>query len=120
MFTIGPDFTHLEQAVLRAIWVTHVADRVALEVQLSTATLLSRENTGVGFYTNFTVGLPNEVIGGERLRHGPAARIDGLERGMGFILWLNEGHANSLEGYTYDESTVDIALDRVAFTIDPP
>ena len=53
------------------------------------------------------------------MRHAPNARIDGLERGMGFILWLNEGYADCLEGYTYDESTAEIAFDRTAFTIDP-
>jgi hypothetical protein len=119
MLSIGPSFTPLEQAVFRAIWTEHLSDRAALEVQLATATVLSRNNTGVGFYTDFSVErIPTAIVGGERLRHGPAAKIDGLERGMDFILWLKEGYADCLEGYTYDESTVEIALDRVGFTID--
>ena|SRR5665213_527951 len=119
MLSIGPSFTPLEQAVFRAIWTEHFTDRAALEVQLATATVLSRKNTGVGFYTDFSVArIPNAIVGGDRLRYGPAAKIDGLERGMGFILWLNEGYADCLEGYTYDESTAEIALVRAGFAID--
>jgi hypothetical protein len=55
------------------------------------------------------------AIGGERLRRGPGARIDGLVDGMGFILWFKEGYADCLEGYCYEESTTMIALERVAF-----
>jgi hypothetical protein len=114
----GSDFTPLERAVLRAICEAHPADRVVLEGQLSTAIVLSRENTGAGFYTRLVVerssGTP---IGGERIRRGPAARIDGLAHGMGFILWLKEGYADCLEGYCYEESTTRIALERAGFEI---
>jgi hypothetical protein len=36
---------------------------------------------------------------------------------MGFILWLEEGYAKCLEGYSYEESTTGIALDRADFEI---
>jgi len=55
MPSVGSDFTPLEQAVLRAICEMHPVDQVALEGQLSTAMILSRENTGAGFYTRFSV-----------------------------------------------------------------
>ncbi len=29
---------------------------------------------------------------------------------MGFMLWLDEGYADCLEGHTYDESTVGLNL----------
>jgi len=35
---------------------------------------------------------------------------------MGFILWLEEGYAKCLEGYSY-ESTTAIVFDVVAFEI---
>lgn len=116
--SVGSHFTHLEQAVLRAICEAHPADQAALEGQLSTAIILSRENTGAGFYTRLVVERSStKPIGGERLRHGPAVRIDGLEHGMGFILWLKEGYADCLEGYCYGESTDMLALERVGFEI---
>ena len=118
MSSTGPDFTPLERSVLRAICEKHLADGAALEAQLSTATVLSRENTGAGFYTRFAVERASyAAIGGERLRHGPAARVEGLAHGMGFILWLKEGYADQLEGYCYGETTTGIAFERAGFEI---
>ena len=118
MSSAGSDLTLLERAVLHAICEAHPVDRAALKGQLSTAIVLSRENTGAGFYTRLATerscGTP---IGGDRLRRGPAVRIDGLEHGMGFILWLKEGYADCLEGYCYEESMSRIALERAGFEI---
>src|SRR6266481_7691242 len=104
MRSLGSCFTHLEQAVLTAICEMCSPDQAALEAQLSTATLLSRENTGAGFYARFVVDRAlSTAIGDMRSRNGPEAKIDGLEHGMGFILWLEEGYADCLEGYSYAE-----------------
>lgn len=117
---MGPDFTSLERAVLGAVCEMHMADRDALEAQLSTATVRSRENTGAGFFTSIGVQRSGLVaIGGERLRNGPEARIDGFQHGMGFILWLKEGYLDCLEGYSYDDSTAGIDLERIGFEIVP-
>jgi len=118
MPSINSNFAPLEKAVLRAICESHSDDRPVLESQLSTAVVLSRENSGAGFYTEFAVeraSLPS--IGGERLRTGPAARVDGLKQGMGFILWLKEGYAHNLEGYSYGESTTGIEFEQTGFEI---
>jgi hypothetical protein len=118
MPSLGLDFTPLEQAVLRSIREMYPVDQAALERQLSTAIILSRENTGAGFYTRFSIKHRSDTaIAGERLRHGPEAKIDGLQHGMGFILWLNEGYADCLEGYCYGESTTKIALEQAGFEI---
>jgi hypothetical protein len=118
MSSTGSTFTPLEQVVLRAICETHPADRVALEAQLSTAILRSRENTGCGFFTHFSVDRVSPAIGGTRMRDGPAAKIEGLDHGMGFILWLEEGYADCLEGYNWaDESTTGIVLETISFEI---
>jgi hypothetical protein len=110
--------TPLEIAVIGAIYEKYPEDRATLESQFSVAIFRSRENTGAGFYTNFEVERASGVaIGGERLRHGPQAAIDGLNYGMGFILWLSEGYLSSLEGYSYEESTVGIDLSNVTFEI---
>ena len=116
MLLLGPEFTPLEQAILRAICESHRADRAVLEAQLSTARIQSRENTGAGFYTNFTVD-PIAPIGGERERDGPDAKVEGLEYGMGFLLWFENGYAHSLEGFSYMEDTTEIAFETVAFEI---
>lgn len=114
----GSDFTQLERAVLDTICEKYPEDRAALESQLSTASVISRENTGAGFYTHFAVErLSSAVIGGGRLRNGPAARIDGLQHGMGFILWLKDGYVDQLEGFCYDESTVGLDFERTGFQV---
>jgi hypothetical protein len=115
---MGSCFTPLEQAVLTAICEMYSSDQAALEIQLSTATLLSRENTGAGFYTRFKVERGSSAaIRGEWPRSGPEAKIDGLDDGMGFILWLKEGYADCLEGYSYAESTTQIILETVLFEV---
>jgi hypothetical protein len=47
----------------------------------------------------------------------PVLRIDGLERGMGFILWMKDGYADCLEGYPFDESTTEINLETAGFDL---
>jgi hypothetical protein len=120
MATRDLTFTPLERAVLAAICEMHPADRTALDAQLSTATPTGCENTGAGFHTRFSVDPSSSApIRGVQLRNGPQAKIDGLKYGMGFILWLKEGYADCLEGYTYDDSTKDIALETIGFQVDP-
>lgn len=117
---INSSFTPLERAVLKAIYEMYSEDRPALEVQLLTATVRGRENTGAGFFTTFDVERASSTaIGGERLRNGPEAKIDGLQHGMGFILWLEEGYANCLEGYASADSTAGVDLERTGFEIMP-
>jgi hypothetical protein len=43
------------------------------------------------------------------------ANVVGLEHGMGFLLWLRDGHVHKLEGFSYGESTSDIDFERVGF-----
>jgi hypothetical protein len=118
MLSIRPDFSALERAVLAAICAMHSADRAALEAQLSTAPLLSRENTGAGFYTRFAVERTSRTaITGARSRAGPQSNVDGLQHGMGFILWLESGFAHCLEGYSYGESTTGIILEAASFEV---
>jgi len=114
-------FNPLEQAVLEFIRREHPTDGSALEAQLLTATFRSRKNTGCGFFTLFAADRNSSApIGGERLRNGPIAKIDGLKYGMGFILWLEQGYADCLEGYAYgDDSTTGLVFDAVHFEISP-
>ena len=119
--TTGMAFTPLERAVLCAICENQSVDRVALESQLSTAVVVGRENTGAGFYAQISVQRDSAAsVGGERLRNGPTATIEGLEHGMGFILWLKEGFADCLEGYCYGETTTGIEFERVNFELAQP
>jgi hypothetical protein len=120
MLPLASDFTPVEQAVLSAICQEHPNDRAAMEAQLATATLKTRENTGAGFFTYFDVQrVGTSPIGGLPLRDGPNAKIKGLQHGMGFILWFKEGYAHCLEGYAHADSTMNVDWHLVSFELDP-
>lgn len=99
------DLTNLERAILAAL-----ADQVpehaqALREQAGSATALKRDNTGVGFFTRLAVG-GGRPIRGAASPIGPVhAKIEGVEHGMGFLLWLEDGLIETLEAYTYGEAT---------------
>jgi hypothetical protein len=84
-------------------------DLELLRQQLATAIILSREMTGVGFYTTFRVDkdarrLPKR----ESFWFGAVgADVPGLEHGAGFQLYIKEGAVDQLEGFCYGESWPD-------------
>jgi hypothetical protein len=116
-------FTDLERAVLDFICKTSLEEGIALAAQLATAKIRSRENTGAGFYTDFDVDRQAfaGIVGAkpQDLRYGPTAKVEGIAYGMGFILWLSDGYAKCLEGYSFQESTTAIDFERVVFELSP-
>jgi hypothetical protein len=111
-------FTPLERAILEAICERNPSDRAALDAQLSSAIVRNRENTGAGFFIYLDVNRDASArITGDQKRSGPEANVAGLQRGMGFILWFDDGYASSLEGYSYEESTKAIDFGAVQFEV---
>jgi hypothetical protein len=76
-----------------------------LRQQLKASRVAGREYTGVGFYTTFKV--PDEsqrVPQRKRFTIGDVvAEIKGLAHGAGFLLFVENGVLDFLEGFTYDE-----------------
>lgn len=111
------EFTDLEQAVFAVIFKDQpdVAER--LRVLLSDARISERDNTGHGFYTSFDVVKKTPPIDWpERILDGPDGEIAVGDETllMGFILWLEEGYPNCLEGFQYGTPTgEDIDLKAV-------
>jgi hypothetical protein len=90
----------------------------ALRRQFERCHVASREITGVGFYTYLAV--PGDVErapvkpGSGRLFLGDVtASVDGLERGAGFELFVEDGVLDFLEGFSYDEPWTDLTADHV-------
>ena len=101
----------LESAALELILDRDGPGFAELRQQLDGARVIDREFTGVGFYTSIAPN-PRAPRSTYRERHVNAAELDGLDvgaeldglhRGAGFILWLEEGRIDTLEGYSYDE-----------------
>jgi len=105
-------FTHLEENVLAAICAVEPADAPILYKLLSTAVVVSRENTGHGFYTEFTT-TASESGPWQRMIKGPCARMldMGEDAVMSFILWCSEQGPTTLEGFQLGDAAGD--------TIDP-
>ena len=80
-----------------------------LRKQLALAEVVQRVNTGVGFYIRF--GLPQNVerlTNRQRITLGDVnADVEGLNFGIGFVLFISDGALEMLEGYTYDERWPD-------------
>lgn len=110
------ELTELERAVLDVIAQQAHEPEGALAAQLASATAIRRENSGAGFYTTLLVdpGSPPTKLPSP---FGDAeAQVLGVRHGMGFLLWLQDGHAERLEAYTYDDSTSDLDLMSLRFS----
>lgn len=106
----------LERAVLAAIAEQVLEQSATLREQVARMKVIERDNTGHGFYARLHVD-------GAPPLHGPSplgnigARVEGVEHGMGFLLWLDErGMAESLEGYAYDGDLTGLDLTRLRFS----
>jgi hypothetical protein len=92
--------------------VPKLADALA---QQGTINVTARENTGAGFYTTFDASRcsPIKDVASPLGRVGTT--IAGLEHGMGFLLWLCDGHIHQLEGFSYGENTSCIDFEKAEF-----
>ena len=108
----------LERAVLSAIALQVPASAHALGSEQAGLRVVTRENTGAGFYTTFDSNSGQRMEGVSSPVGDIGANIKGLEHGMGFLLWLKDGCAHRLEGYSYGESTTDLDFEQVVFA--PP
>lgn len=89
-----------------------------LRSQLTKTVVYKREFTGAGFFTNFRV--PPEVdrlSKRERVTIGDiSACIQGVAQGGGFILSVDDGVLNCLEGFTFGEELWPDNVERFELT----
>jgi hypothetical protein len=114
------NFIALERAALDAILLEAGALGSAVERQLSGARVMSRENTGGGFFADIRVDPDAELLDPKTPPMGQNVwiGIDGLEYGLGAILHYKDGRANLLEGYGVGpEDTSSIDFVHVQFAI---
>ncbi len=76
-----------------------------LRRQYETASVITREFSGVGFFTSFSVLEDSEKLHqAESLQLGGVkGQINGVANGVGFVLFINKGVIDLLEGYTYGD-----------------
>jgi hypothetical protein len=105
MEMIARHFTKLEKEVLDLFLTGAHPGLQVLRTQFSRSQVSRRELTGVGFYTYFDVppDVPRLDNRGSLWLSGVAADIDGLRNGAGFVLHVENGTLQFLEGFTYDD-----------------
>jgi hypothetical protein len=99
------DLAKVEAEVLGTLLRGDDPTLVVLREQYENAEVISRERTGVGFYTKWSVPAnlprlprrPNFKLGQVS---GSAANV---RHGVGFVLFIKDGAIHMLEGYTFDE-----------------
>ena len=106
------ELTALERAVIDVLLSRQEPGYDELRMQFQTCRAASREMTGVGFYTALEVDadtatapadVGNPLGDGRGFPDDVHAEIDGLKHGAGFVLWLDAGRLECLEGFAYAE-----------------
>jgi hypothetical protein len=111
------DLNNLEKAVLEQM-LQQAPDNVfpLLKEQLDAVSVISRENTGAGFYVRFEIKAVSKPIEAKVI-DGVSADIEGFDQPMLFLLFLKDGVVRTLEGAAIDDSTVDVDFSEVRFVI---
>jgi hypothetical protein len=112
-------FTELELAALHSIFSETPDLTSALEQQLVAARVTERENSGGGFFTTIAVADDVPAVSGPKvLGYETLARVDGLEDGFGFVLFMENGRLHLLEAYANGpENTAPLDLETLKFEI---
>jgi hypothetical protein len=94
-----------EQAVLDKLLAGEHPVLAVLREQALAGRLASREYTGAGFFGSFDVPRGTPILATQQDFHfgDVNAVIDGLQRGAGFVIFVRNGHLDTLEGYSYEE-----------------
>src|SRR5262249_45426648 len=97
--------TELERAVLDMLLAGETPALAILRQQLDQAAVQSREFSGVGFFTHFTIppAVPRLPLSDRLIFGAVEAELNSLAHGAGFVLFVEDGKLSMLEGYTYDE-----------------
>jgi hypothetical protein len=97
------ELTELEQTALSMLLAGDDPMLDLLRTQFSIATIVSREMTGVGFFTNFVVPESVERTEPKNFVIGDVhADMRGLAYGAGLLLFVRDGCPRMLEGFTYE------------------
>ena len=110
----------IEQAVIEAAAHDYPASADALREQIDALQVVSFRNTGGGFFS--TVHAPSNarrLVDKSPLDVGTGS-VDGIEHGMGFLVFLEDGHPSVIEGYAFAAvSTNGIDFSSVSFDVKP-
>jgi len=111
--------TELEREAIEAILAEQPGHIGSLREQLESLVVEKRENTGGGFFTTISVSaLAPAAIVSSPLGLNVYVSVDGMEYGLGMLLFFAHGRMSLLEGYSVGgEDTSAIEFSQVAFAM---
>jgi hypothetical protein len=109
----------IERAVLEAAAHDYKASADPLRKQIATAQVTDFENTGVGFFSTVKVSPKTPRLTEQSPLDAATGSVADIPHGMGFLVFLEDGHISQIEGYTYDGSTADLDFETVDFNVKP-
>ena len=110
----------IERAVLEATAQDYPKSANALRLLAQTAMVVDFENTGAGFFSTIMVSDDAPPLRENSPLDGAYANVEGIEHGMGFLVFLKDSRVSLIEGYCHgDVSTVGLDFSRVKFDLRP-
>lgn len=110
----------IERAVLDAAAQDYPASTEALQRQAETAQVVHFENTGAGFFSTVSVGPEAPLLAGRSPLDAATGSVDGIENGMSFLVFFENGQLSLIEGYCNGgASTAGTNFADVQFCITP-
>lgn len=110
----------IERAVLEAAARDFHPATDGLRDQFEAAQVTAFENTGAGFFSTVTVPPEAPRIPENSPLDAATANVDGIDHGMGFLVFLENGYVSLIEGYTHsDVATVGVDFASVNFDMKP-
>jgi hypothetical protein len=107
------DFSAFERSVLAEFADIYGEQAPGLVAQLDAAKFVRRENTSGGFFTEFTVDHSIAPVSCMSPIGGPMVMLDGVAERIDLLLFVRDGYACKLEGYSAageDMSSIDFAI----------
>ena len=95
-----------ESIIIEDIINHYPKQKEKLQKQLLSMTVKERKISTYGFSTYFIINNPEIVTLGSGINlklETDGWKVNGLDRGSGYILWIENGLIHSLEGFSYEE-----------------
>lgn len=104
-FAVDHEMTPLDKSVLETMASESTNDATAFAEQVRRATVLSRQHSGVGFFTDFDVPDDVPLLGGDFRTELAVVHSEhpDLSNGAGFVVFATDGKLSCLEAFTYGE-----------------
>ena len=101
-----------EKIIITDIMEQYPEYKQKLQAQFEKSVVLKREFSTYGFSTYYIVTASEEALGNnENLQLGKSQwKINGLQHGSDYILWIKNGFITCLEGFSYNEPWPDEIL----------